>query len=65
MISARAILLVHDDPPQNRQDSVSAFSLGRDSERKLPEPMRKIIGDLPSTERVLVGRDLTPGPTSE
>ena len=26
--------------------------------RKLPEPVRKIIGDLSSTERVLVGLDL-------
>ncbi len=26
--------------------------------RKLPEPMRKIIGDLSDTERVLVGLDL-------
>ena len=29
--------------------------------RKLPEPVRKIIGDLSSTERVLVGLDLRPG----
>jgi circadian clock protein KaiB len=28
--------------------------------RKLPEPMRKIIGDLSSTDRVLVGLDLRP-----
>jgi circadian clock protein KaiB len=28
--------------------------------RKLPEPMRKIIGDLSDTERVLVGLDLRP-----
>jgi circadian clock protein KaiB len=26
--------------------------------RKLPEPLRKIIGDLSNTERVLVGLDL-------
>src|SRR5215216_7136794 len=26
--------------------------------RKLPEPMRKIIGDLSNTERVLVGLDM-------
>lgn len=26
--------------------------------RKIPEPMRKIIGDLSNTERVLVGLDL-------
>ena len=29
--------------------------------RKLPEPMRKILGDLSNTERVLVGLDLRPG----
>jgi circadian clock protein KaiB len=28
--------------------------------RKLPEPVRKIIGDLSDTERVLVGLDLLP-----
>ena len=30
--------------------------------RKLPEPMKKIIGDLSNTERVLVGLDLRPLP---
>lgn len=29
--------------------------------RKLPEPIRKIIGDLSNTERVLVGLQLRPG----
>ena len=29
--------------------------------RKLPQPLRKIIGDLSNTERVLVGLDLRPG----
>jgi circadian clock protein KaiB len=29
--------------------------------RKLPEPVRKIIGDLSNTERVLVGLDLRSG----
>ncbi len=29
--------------------------------RKLPQPVRKIIGDLSNTERVLVGLDLLPG----
>jgi len=29
--------------------------------RKLPEPMRKIIGDLSNEDRVLVGLDLRPG----
>jgi len=28
--------------------------------RKLPEPIRKIIGDLSNTERVLIGLDLRP-----
>jgi len=28
--------------------------------RRLPEPVRKIIGDLANTERVLVGLDLKP-----
>lgn len=28
--------------------------------RKLPEPVRRIIGDLSNTERVLVGLDLRP-----
>ena len=28
--------------------------------RQLPEPIRKIIGDLSNTERVLVGLDLLP-----
>jgi circadian clock protein KaiB len=30
--------------------------------RKLPEPIRKIIGDLSNTERTLVGLDLKPRP---
>ena len=30
--------------------------------RNLPEPMRKIIGDLSNVERVLVGLDLSPRP---
>lgn len=33
--------------------------------RKLPEPIRKIIGDLSNTERVLVGLDLRPSDRSE
>jgi circadian clock protein KaiB len=28
--------------------------------RKIPEPMKKIIGDLSNTERVLVGLDIKP-----
>jgi len=30
--------------------------------RKLPEPIRRIIGDLSNTEHVLVGLDLIPAP---
>jgi len=30
--------------------------------RRLPEPVRKIIGDLSNIDRVLVGLDLRPGP---
>jgi circadian clock protein KaiB len=30
--------------------------------RQLPEPVRKIIGDLSDTQRVLVGLDLSPPP---
>lgn len=33
--------------------------------RKLPEPVRKIIGNLSDTERVLVGLDLRPRPLAE
>jgi circadian clock protein KaiB len=33
--------------------------------RKLPEPVRKIIGDLSDTERVLVGLDLRPRKVKE
>jgi circadian clock protein KaiB len=29
--------------------------------RRLPEPLKRIIGDLSQTERVLVGLDLQPG----
>ena len=32
--------------------------------RRLPEPIKKIIGDLSNTERVLVGLDLRPAPRS-
>ncbi|HLH47007.1 MAG TPA: circadian clock KaiB family protein [Acidimicrobiales bacterium] len=31
-------------------------------ERRLPPPVRKIIGDLSNTERVLIGLDLRPEP---
>jgi circadian clock protein KaiB len=31
--------------------------------RRLPTPMRKVIGDLSNTERVLVGLELSGGAT--
>ena len=33
--------------------------------RKLPEPLRRIVGDLSNTERTLVGLQLRPAKTSE
>jgi circadian clock protein KaiB len=33
--------------------------------RSVPEPLRKIIGDLSNTERMLVGFDLKPRPQDE
>lgn len=33
--------------------------------RTLPEPVKKLIGDLSHTERVLVGLDITPGTAKE
>ncbi|PIY39280.1 MAG: circadian clock protein KaiB [Armatimonadetes bacterium CG_4_10_14_3_um_filter_66_18] len=33
--------------------------------RKLPEPVRKLIGDLSNAERVLVGLDIMPGTAKE
>jgi circadian clock protein KaiB len=33
--------------------------------RKLPEPLRRIVGDLRNTERALVGLNLRPGQPSE
>lgn len=33
--------------------------------RKLPEPLRKIVGDLRNTERTLVGLNLRPVPPQE
>jgi circadian clock protein KaiB len=43
------------DPQLGRNDQILAIPT---LVRKLPEPMRKIIGDLSDTERVLVGLDL-------
>ena len=45
------------DPKLARGDQIIAVPT---LVRKLPEPVRKIIGDLSNTERVLVGLDLRP-----
>lgn len=49
------------DPTLARGDQILALPT---LVRKLPEPMRKIIGDLSNTERVLVGLDLRPDTNS-
>ncbi|PWU20803.1 MAG: circadian clock protein KaiB [Verrucomicrobia bacterium] len=46
------------DPKLARGDQILAIPT---LVRQLPEPVRKIIGDLSNTERVLVGLDLQPG----
>lgn len=46
-----------DNPTLARGDQIVAVPT---LVRKLPEPVRKIIGDLSNTERVLVGLDLRP-----
>jgi circadian clock protein KaiB len=45
------------DPTLARGDQILAIPT---LVRKLPQPMRKIIGDLSNTDRVLVGLDLRP-----
>lgn len=45
------------DPKLARGDQIVALPT---LVRKLPQPVRKIIGDLSNTERVLVGLDLRP-----
>ncbi len=45
------------DPKLARGDQILAIPT---LVRKLPEPVRKIIGDLSDTERVLIGLDLRP-----
>lgn len=45
------------NPQLSREDQIVAVPT---LVRKLPEPMRKIIGDLSSAERVLVGLQLRP-----
>ena len=46
-----------DNPQLARGDQILAIPT---LVRKLPEPVRKIIGDLSDTERTLVGLDLRP-----
>lgn len=48
-----------EDPRRARDDQILAIPT---LVRKLPEPLRRIIGDLSNTERVLVGIDLKPRP---
>ena len=54
------IIDLKNDPKLARRDDIVAVPT---LVRKLPVPVRKIIGDLSSTERVLVGFDLRPRPT--
>jgi circadian clock protein KaiB len=46
-----------EDPQLGRGDQILALPT---LVRKLPQPIKKIIGDLSNTERVLVGLDLRP-----
>jgi circadian clock protein KaiB len=46
-----------ENPQLGRGDQIFAIPT---LVRRLPEPMKKIIGDLSNTERVLVGLDLRP-----
>ena len=46
-----------DNPALARGDQIVALPT---LVRRLPPPMKKIIGDLSNTERVLVGLELTP-----
>jgi circadian clock protein KaiB len=48
-----------DNPRLARDDQIIAIPT---LVRKVPEPLRKIIGDLSNTEKMLVGFDLKPRP---
>jgi len=50
-----------DNPALGRGDQILALPT---LVRRLPTPIKKIIGDLSNTERVLVGLDLRPRRTS-
>jgi circadian clock protein KaiB len=51
------VLDLMQQPQRAREDEVLAIPT---LVRRLPSPMRKIIGDLSDTERVLVGLDVRP-----
>jgi len=62
-IAGRYVVTVIDlikDPRLARGDQILAVPT---LVRRLPEPMRKIIGDLSDTGRVLVGLDIKPSRT--
>ena len=46
-----------DDPQLGRGDQILALPT---LVRRLPQPIKKIIGDLSNTDRVLVGLDIRP-----
>jgi circadian clock protein KaiB len=51
------VIDVMENPTLARGDQILAIPT---LVRKLPQPIRKIIGDLSNTERVLVGLDIQP-----
>ena len=51
-----------ENPKLARDDQILAIPT---LVRKLPEPLRKIVGDLSNSERMLVGFDLRPATPSE
>jgi circadian clock protein KaiB len=48
---------LRENPKLSRDDQILAIPT---LVRKLPAPVRKILGDLSNTERVLIGLDLLP-----
>jgi circadian clock protein KaiB len=51
-----------ENPKLARDDQILAIPT---LVRKVPEPLRKIVGDLSNAERLLVGFDLRPAPSHE
>ena len=51
------VIYLMENPTLARGDQILAIPT---LVRKLPQPIRKIIGDLSNTERVLVGLDIQP-----